>query len=41
MRQFIKALIEAGINQAQIQMMARNNPATLLGLDQPTVLRTD
>ena len=41
MRQFIKALIEAGINQTQIQMMARNNPATLLGLDQPTVLRTD
>ena len=41
MRQFIKALIEAGINQAQIQVMARNNPATLLGLDQPTVLRTD
>ena len=41
MRQFIKALIEAGINQAQIQMMARNNPATLLGLDQPTVLRTN
>jgi len=32
MRQFIKALIEAGINQTQIQMMARNNPATLLGL---------
>ena len=41
MRQFIKALIEAGINQTQIQMMARNNPATLLGLGQPTVLRTD
>ena len=41
MRQFIKALIEAGINQAQIQMMARNNPATLLGLDQPAVLRTN
>lgn len=41
MRQFIKALIEAGINQTQIQMMARNNPATLLGLDQPTVLRTN
>ena len=41
MRQFIKALIEAGINQTQIQMMARNNPATLLGLDQPAVLRTD
>ena len=41
MRQFIKALTEAGINQTQIQMMARNNPATLLGLDQPTVLRTD
>ena len=41
MRQFIKALIEAGINQAQIQVMARNNPATLLGLDQPAVLRTN
>ena len=41
MRQFIKALIEAGINQPQIQMMARNNPATLLGLDQPAVLRTN
>ena len=41
MRQFIKALIEAGINHAQIQLMARNNPATLLGVDQPTVLRTD
>ena len=41
MRQFIKALIEAGSNQAQIHVMARNNPATLLGLDQPTVLRTD
>ena len=41
MRQFIKALIEAGINQAQIQMMARNNPAALLGLEQPAVLRTN
>lgn len=33
MTAFIRALLEAGINQAQIDTMARQNPAALLNLD--------
>ena len=33
LRSFIRALIDAGVTEAQIDRMARNNPARLLGLE--------
>ncbi|MDA1369644.1 MAG: DUF6282 family protein [Proteobacteria bacterium] len=41
MREFIRTLYAAGINEAQVDLMARRNPAKLLDLDQPILLRTD
>lgn len=39
--EFIRILYAAGLSDSQIDLLARQNPAKLLGLDQPVLLRTD